>query len=140
MIDPIEALISHALTDPGLVALVGDRISIRHKFGKGGWAMGDKALTLRWDGGDVDVYQEEQHPRIEARCYGESFYEAGKVYLALVAWTRNLGRKQIQTSEGMALIYRALMASSPTMFIDPDLGAEIYLVFLEAAVAELATA
>ena len=142
MIDPVEALISLALTDAGLAALVGDRISLRHKFGagQGDWPLGSKALTFRWDSGNADPYIEVQTPRIEARCYGESFYEAGKVYQALVAWSRSVDRLQVETANGMALVYYALMDSAPGMFIDPDLGAETLLVFMEAAVAEPATA
>jgi hypothetical protein len=137
VIDPVEAVIALALLDPGLAAEVGDRIALR--WAKE-WGVGSKGLTLRWDGGAPDLNCEVQNPRLEARCYGGSFYEAGQVYRALAAWSRSVERELVETSEGQALVYSVLMASEPSMFIDPNTAAETLLVFLEASVAEPATA
>jgi hypothetical protein len=138
VIDAVEALIALALTDPGLQEQVGDRIALRQKFGKepGDWPVASKALTLRWDGGEPDLYIEVQKPRVEVRCYGQTFYEAGQVYRALVAWTRALDRRAVQTSQGQALVFFVLMSSAPSMFVDPDTSGEVMLAFLECSVAE----
>ena len=139
MIDPLEAILELAAKDAGVTELVEDRIAVTHEFGSE-WEIPSKALCIRRDGGVPDLYTPRQKPRLEVRCYGESFHEASKVYQAMVVWLRSLdGRQLVQTSEGEALVYFLVSSSEPTMMVEDVINVPLFLFFCESAVAETAT-
>jgi hypothetical protein len=98
--------------------------------------MPSKALTLNYDGGTPELYVKKQAPRLEARNYGESKAEAGRVYGRLVEICRALVRVRVALPGGNALVYRLHPESGPSALRDPDLNIDYIMVFLTAAVAE----
>jgi len=139
IIDPLEAVIEYVRRDSDLSALIGERVAGRHKFGDG-WALPSKAMTLRYDGGPVDLYTERQTLRLEGRFYGERQSEAAKVWGRFNDLTRTAERKTVQTSTGTALIYWVKPTSAPSALYDPDLRMDYLLQFFDVAVHELAVA
>ncbi len=140
IIDPLKAVIAYALADPAGQPLLNGRIASDHHFGDlapDGWPQPSKALTLNYDGGLPQIYLPKQTPRLEARCYGESKAEAGRVYRWLIGLSRSLMRVRAVTDDGAALIYRLLPDSGPSALRDPDLNIDYIMVFLTAAVAEV---
>ena len=135
MVDPLEAVLEYLRANADLRDLVDDRIASKHQFGSG-WAIPCKALQIQYDGGAADIYTPRQVLRLEARCYGESQYEAARVYAALAAATRVAGRETAMTTGGRALLYWLALDSGPVAFRDPDVEVDAVLVFLKTAVAE----
>lgn len=136
MIDPIEALIAIMARDADLNALVDGQIAERHKFGDG-WDIPSAAIQVQVDGGDPDLSCTQwQRLRIEVRCYGATRPNAMAVYLAVVAFTRQMHREVVATSNGTALVYYFLMDSGPSLLIEEDTGIDFVLVYARLAVAE----
>ncbi len=136
MIDALEALIELLYADADLNAVVSGRIAPRHKFGDG-WPIPCQALQVQYDGGDAELYVEWQRPRIEFRCYGATYVEAGAVYRALVAVCRKTRRRVVETSVGAGLIYWVNLISGPSFLQEPDVSKVMMtLVYGELAVAE----
>jgi len=136
MIDALEAVIVHLLTDADLNVLTNARVAAKHKFGDG-WTIPSKAVQIRYDGGLPDLDVQWQQPRLEARCYGENQVEAGRVYRELVRITRNTQRARAETGDGYGLIYWLLPTSGPSLIVDPDTNTDAVLFFLKAAVSEV---
>lgn len=137
MIDPLEAVVQYVRRAADINVLTGGQVAAKHKFGDG-WPVPSKAITLRANGGPVDLYTERQLMRLDARMYGESQWEASRVYRELVTLTRNTTRAKAETTDGNALIYWLVPRSAPSQLYDRELKMDYILVFLEAAVAEVA--
>ena len=139
MIDPLEAVISYLLNDADLAVLTGARIAGKHQFG-GNWATPSKALRLRLDGGEPEQYETTQIIRIEAICYGESPYEARRVWRRLVTISRIKGRRVVDNlSDGNAVLYWFNRLSGPSQIKEPDIDVDAILTFFGAAVSEVST-
>lgn len=142
MIDPLAAVMSRVASDADLNLLTSGRIAAKHKYALPAtdstrWPTPSKALVLSYgSGSDVDRDTGRQLPRIEARCYGESEYEAGRVYRAVIAITRRDDRVTAVTGDGTALIYWLLADGPPSIAFDVDVQLDMVLVALVAAVAE----
>lgn len=140
-IDPLAAIIRHALDDGDLSALVEGRVAEKHKYGlpSGGWTRPQKAVVIRPDPGGVPDLDGLMHVgRYEARCYGERPAEAMRVYLALLNLCQNTTRAVVSTGGGNALIYWVVADSSPASLIDPDVEVDMQLVYIRAAVSQQA--
>lgn len=135
MIDPLEAVVQYIRRFADLNTLTAGQVAAKHKFGDG-WEIPSKAITLRVNGGPVDLYTERQIYRMDARMWGESPWEAGRVYRAFVGMTRSMTRAKVETTDGNALIYWVVPRSSPSQLYDQELKMDYVLIFLEAAVAE----
>ncbi len=142
MIDPLAAIIALLYANANLNALTAGRIAAKHKFALPEtdplrWVNPSKALQVTLaPGADVDLDSARQLPRLEARCYGESEFEAAKVYQALVEATRTDDRAVIDTGAGKALIYWLLMDGSASFLFDAELEIDTVMAPLRAAVAE----
>ncbi len=142
MIDPLAACIALLYADADLNLLTSQRIAAKHKFALPEtdplrWPNPSKALQLTLSpGGEVDLDAPRQLVRLEARCYGESEFEASKVARALIDATRTYDRTVIDTGDGRALIYWLLMDGSPSFAFDADLGIDTVVAPLRATVAE----
>lgn len=142
MIDPMETVIAHALRDADLRAVVADRIAAAHKYGNGWTPPADagatpcEALTIRLDGGPVDLYTTTQMPRLEFSAWGRTKYDCTQVYKAVVALSRNTRRVVVPTTDGNALLYYLVLVSAPTFSRDLDVDAERLMWFMQAMVAE----
>lgn len=139
MIDPTEAVIQYLLDDAPLAALVSGRIATRQQYGER-WQLPDRALQVRMDGGQPELYVEDHIIRLECRAYGESHYEANKIWTRMVTISRALARTTTVTSQGTALVRTLLMDTVPSMLHDPDLDVDFLLWFMTARVAETAVA
>jgi hypothetical protein len=144
MIDPLEAVIRLCKETSGLNTITGGRIDDRHHYGQdsGDWAQNDKALTLMPVGGPSDNYLQVQAFQMDAYCYGDTFYEAGRVFKELRLMTPAHRRVVAIDAETNALIYFVVIVSQLRRFLDdearPNGGMPCYLVQLSAEVAEQA--
>ena len=139
MIDPMSAALRALQADGDLRDLVAGRIAERHRFGMDvdPWSFPSKALQISLSSGGVpELSIAWQRPKLDVVCFGESPAEASRVYLALVAATRAIGRTIVHTSMGDALVYWLLIDGSPQAAYDPDLGIDTILVSLDMAVSE----
>lgn len=141
IVDPLEAIIGAMKAHAALNSITGGRIDDRHHYGQesGDWAQNARGLTVGFIGGAADLYLPTQKTQLEARCYGDTYYEAGKVYRELVAFCRNT-RQRVTVTEGLALIYYCVIRGQPRRFMDdeirPNGGMPCYLLQMEADVAE----
>lgn len=141
-IDPLEAVIKLAKADTALNTVTGGRIDNRHHYGQdaGDWAQNAQSLVMFPAGGLPDLYQAAQRIQLEARCYGDTFFEAGAVLAKLVDFTRIDYRRTVTTSAGKALVYFVILRGQPRQFLDEEIrpvgGMPAYQVILEALAAE----
>jgi hypothetical protein len=141
-IDPLEAVIKLAIADSALDTITGGRIDNRHHYGQdsGDWAQNAKSLIIQPAGGLPQLDLPIQRLQLEARCYGDTYYEAGKVYKKLADFTRQNQRRTVTTADGKALVYFVIIRGQPRQFLDeearPNGGMPAYQVILEAQIAE----
>ena len=89
-IDPYEALITLAQSDTDLTAVVGTQINVWHRYGQdvGDWPQNSQSLVLRPFAGEFHTDDQAtvawSRPVIEARCYGQSPYDCGQVWMQLM--------------------------------------------------------
>lgn len=142
-INPLEAVIKLALADSALATATGSRIDSRNRYGQdtGDWALDAASLVVFPAAGQP--YLDEagvQNLQLEARCYADTYFEAGQVLAKLVDFTRHNERRTVTTSTGKALVYYVTMNQQPRQIIDeearPNGGMPAYQVFLMARVAE----
>ena len=141
-VDPIEALVALAKADTALNTITGGRVDDRHRYGQrnGDWSQTDKALTFQAIGGPSLLDDFWQRIQVQARCYGDTPYQAGQVYKKLVDFTRR-NRRTVTVTEGKALINYVIPLAEARFILDedarPEGGMPAYLVNLEALVSEL---
>ena len=142
MIDPLAAIIALLVSDADLALLIEGRVAEKHKYALPEtdvlrWPNPSKALTVQdAGGGTTDLDTPRQLPMLDARCYGESEYEAKRVYRALISITRQYERAVVETGDGKALIYYLLPNGQPRADYDAALEIDSLIVPLRAAVAE----
>jgi hypothetical protein len=144
-IDPYEALVALAAADAGLVAQCGAQIDIWHHYGQdvGDWPLTSKSLVFVPTGGELDADSPFARPSFEVRCYGDSPYDCGQVWRALVAWTvEHNERRTVTVTEGKALVQFVLPLPGegmPRLLFDEDIrpngGMPYYSVLMRAEVA-----
>jgi len=102
VVDPLEAVIALARADSALSTAVGARIDNRHHYGQSGsdWTLDAKSLVLNALSGVPQLYVNVQKPQIEARIYGDTFYDAGRVYNKLVDFMRVNERRTVAVTGG----------------------------------------
>lgn len=143
MIDPLAVVIAHLEGESAITDIVGAQIAARHKFalpqaGRS-WAVsaGVGALVVRYaPGAEVHLAVSVQTVRLEARCYGVSEDEAGALWRALAAVSRETNRASVATSDGTGLLYWLLADGSPVFELDPDLRVPAIVQSLRAQVHE----
>lgn len=135
MIIAQEAAIQLMKQDHGLNELVEQRIADKHRFGNG-WSVPCKAVQVRADGGPTELYVEVQRQRLEIICYGESHYEALRVFSELQSVCRRTVKQEVSTWQGKGLVYWLNLVSAPSAWRDEEIGVDAILVFAEIAVAE----
>ncbi|MBX3056928.1 MAG: hypothetical protein KF770_10690 [Anaerolineae bacterium] len=141
MIDAVEAVINLAKNHSGLTAVTGGRIDIRHRYGQdaGDWPLNSRALILSPVGGLDAADPTVQRAAIEARCYGDTYYDAGLVYRELRALCKQT-RRAAHTGASLALVYYLVIRGNLRRMMDdeirPNGGMPAFQVILETAVAE----
>lgn len=84
MIDIHSALRTHLLVASDLKTLLGgDHVYWPELPASLSSSMPRKAVSFRFGGGSTDRYLHAQQARLAVRCWGESSYEAMRVYRAL---------------------------------------------------------
>lgn len=142
-VDPLEAILNLCKNDSGLYDITSGQIDNQHHYGQdaGDWALDSNALVLTPTGGPPQLYVQVQKVQLEARCYGNTPYDAGKVYRYLQAVTRSDQRRTVQVTEGTALVYYFVPRGQMRLDYDEEVrplgGMPFYSVQLEAEVAEL---
>lgn len=139
-VDPYEAVIKLAQADIDLASLTGNRIAQQHKYGQnaGDWALNAASLVFRPVGGLPEVYIGWQRVQIEAMAYADTPYQCGRVYRALINFTRQ-PRRVVTVTEGLALVYYVLPRANARLLMDDSIrpaGMPAYLTLIEAAVNE----
>lgn len=141
MIDPLEAVLNHAKADTALDTVTNSQIDDRHHYGQDGgdWALNSQSLTLTPVGGPAYIDGPVHRFQMDARCYGDTLYEAGAVYRALRDLTKQV-RRVVTTGQGDALIYYFVFRGDMRRIIDeeirPNGGLPGYQIIMEAMVAE----
>lgn len=143
MIEPLEAVLNLAKAHTGLNTITGGRIDDRHHYGQdsGDWALNTQSLTLTPIGGVAYIDGHVHRFQLEARCYGDTYYEAGEVYRQLRDLSKRV-RRSVATNDGadLALVYYLVFRGNWRRILDqeirPNGGMPGYQVILEAAVAE----
>lgn len=141
MIDAVEAVINLAKNHHGLMVVTDGRIDIRHRYGQdaGDWPLNSRSLVLSPAGGVDAVDPTVQRVAIEARCYGDTYYDAGQVYRELRLLCKQV-RRAAHTGGGLALVYYLVIRGNLRRMMDeevrPNGGIPVFQVILETAVAE----
>jgi hypothetical protein len=141
-IDPLEAVIKLAIADTALNTATGGRIDNRHHYGQdaGDWALTASSLIIFPAAGLPQLDLPVQAGQYLANCYGDTYFEAGKVFKKLQDFCRHNERRTVTTLAGKALVYFVILRGQPRQFLDeearPNGGMPAYQVILEAQVAE----
>lgn len=141
MIDAQAIVIQYLKTKSG--DLGTSQIAAKHRFNEtGGWAADTSGIVIRPDGGQVDLYQAVQVPRLEVRLYGEEPSAINSLYAALVVVMRATSRVAVSLPDAGVdgLLQYLLPVSGLSVLNDIDINKEFGLVFLEALVNETAVA
>lgn len=125
-----------------LNTITGGRISDRHRYGQqtGAWSQTAQSLTVIPIGGPSMLDDYWQQIQLQARCYGDTPYQAGQVYKKLVDFMRQ-ERRTVTVTEGKALINYVIPLSEARLILDedarPEGGMPAYLVNIQSQVSEL---
>lgn len=143
MIEPLEAVLNFCKAHTGLNTITGGRIDDRHHYGQdnGDWALNTQALTLTPIGGTAYIDGHVHVFQIDARCYGDTYYEAGEVYRELRDLSKRVRRSvAVNNAADLALVYFLVFRGNLRRILDeeirPNGGMPSYQVILEASVAE----
>lgn len=122
-VDPLEAVIKLAAADSALNSATGGRIANRHRYGQqtGDWPLTAAALILIPAGGLARTRLNVFETQIEARAYGDTFYNANAVALALRNWSRSVAKTVIAVTGGDALVYRVTVDANGRAMIDDNI-------------------
>ena len=140
MIDPLEVVLNLAKTTTALASATGGRIDDRHHYGQdtNDWAQNATGLTITPIGGIPIIDLPVSRFQMDARCYGDTFYEAGTVFRELVQMTP-AHRRLVTVTEGVALVYYVVVVGQLRRILDeevrPNGGMPCYLVQLQAEIA-----
>lgn len=143
MIEPLEAVLNLCKAHTALNNVTGGRIDDRHHYGQdtGDWALDAQSLTLMPTGGLAYIDGHVHVFQIDARCHGDTYFEAGEVYRQLRDLTKRV-RRSVATNSGadLALVYYLVIRGNLRRILDeeirPNGGMPGYQVILEASVAE----
>jgi hypothetical protein len=136
MIDPIEAVIAHLKSDADLVALVGDRIDTKHRYG-GAWdRTADAALVITPSSGAVELYAPMQDLELELLAYAPTQHDAMLVWLRLIELSRSTDRAAVTVTGGDGLVYSLTQGSGPSLLYDDGVGMDFVFCLFIARVGE----
>jgi hypothetical protein len=133
VIDPAEAIINYLRQNSALTDLVNDRISTKWQAQ---WKVGQSALTVRLDGGPVDLYVPRYLVVLDLRCYAESQVKAMQIWRALLTLSQRTTRARVATQSGSALIYYLHPTASPSFLYDPTLVTDFVFCPFRADIAQ----
>lgn len=144
-VDPFEAVIALAQRDGDLRHETNEgQIDLWHHYGQdeNDWPLNSKSLTLTpVPGVPPQLHDRVQRLAFEARCYGNTPYDAGQVYMKLGHWLRTAERQVVEVTGGKALVYYVVPTTSPRFGMEEKLrpggGMPYYAVPLKAEVSEL---
>jgi len=143
-VDPFEALVTLAQQNSGLADETGGRIDVMHHYGQdaGDWPLDAKSLVLTPVSGVPPILDDTvQRVGLEARCYGDTPFDAGRVYMRLVDWLRTAERVTVDVTGGTALVYYVIQTSSQRLALDDEVrpggGMPFYGIPLRAEISEL---
>lgn len=119
MQDVLAALIVHFKTVGAITALVSTRIFGGRLPEDEISDMPRKCIVLRYSGGYESFRtHREQQPRVLIFCYGEDYYEAGKVDGAVADALIAIGRLDVNNT----LIHSVGYSGGPRQIVEPDSG------------------
>ncbi len=139
--DPVEALVVYLRADAEVAAMVVGRVYGAELPPQEAAQMPRKAVVVTAAGGGATgpgarSYLPLGTVRMDVRCYGETQYEAMKVWRAVHRALKRLGR-QVQ---GQALVHAVYEEAGPLQTREPEVGWPLVLSVWEALVAEMAIA
>jgi hypothetical protein len=133
VIDPAEAIINYLREDATLFDLVNERIATKWQPK---WKVGKSALTVRLDGGPVDLYVPRHLVVLDLRCYAESQVKAMQIWRAILTLSQRTTRARVATQNGIALIYYLHPTASPSFVYDPTLVTDFVFCPFRADIAQ----
>jgi len=162
-VDPYEALINLARTDPSIMGVCGvynpapplgdgawlrTQVDMRHRYGQENedvydgprWAQDSQGLTFTPSGGSPELDVRVQAITFEARCYGDTVKDAADVYKALMELCRVNEQRVVPVTGGSALVYWARPLTGPRSIVEPEVrpngGMPCWVVQIKAEVSE----
>jgi hypothetical protein len=140
MIDPVEVCIQ-AIKSAAPTLAGGQVASKNHYVGAdssdpGLWPVNTEGISMRLDGGQVELYLPVHDIRLEVRCFGNDQPGAMALLITFQQLARTLQRKMVEVSGGTALLYFMVPESGPSLLYDADLGKDFSLQFFHAKVHE----
>lgn len=139
--DPIEALVAYLRADPQVAALTAGRVYGAELPLQEAALMPRKALVVTAAGGGAvgpgaRSYLAVGTVRMDVRCYGETQYEAMRVFRAVHGALKGLRRHP----QGPMLLHAAYEEAGPLQTREPEVGWPLVLSVWEVLVAEMAIA
>lgn len=124
-LDPYEILVTAARDDGDIFAAVGTRCDLWHQYGgdPGDWSLTASSLIFVPSGGAMNQDTVSLTPQVEARCYGDSPFACGQVWLALLKFSskHNPARRVVTVTNGDGLLYRVNVLTQPQLLFDEDI-------------------
>lgn len=139
--DAVVALVAYLRADTQVAALAAGRVYGAELPPQEAAQMPRKAVVVTAAGGGTTgpgarSYLPLGTVRVDVRCYGETQYEAMKVWRAVHGALKRLGR----CPQGEALLHAAYEEAGPLQTREPEVGWPLVLSVWEALVAEMAIA
>lgn len=124
--DPFEVLVTAARADGDVRSAVSDRCDIWHRYGQdpGDWPLIASSLIFVPAGGQMSQDSVSVTPLVEARCYGDTPFDCGQVWQALLKFSAKsdtTARRVVAVTGGSGLLYRVNALSHPTLLFDEDI-------------------
>ena len=122
MSDPVAAIVALLKADAGVSALVSTRVFGEELPQAQAADMPRKGVVIRSAGGVSPVGGTLRHTgrRVDAICWGETPYEAGRINRAVFCALKEVRRERIALDAGAVLIHWIEDASGPLSLRDAD--------------------
>ncbi len=133
MIDPLETILAYFRHDATLMDLLNERIATKWQPD---WRVGHAALTVRLDGGTVDLFVKHHLVTLDLRCYGKSQIAAMLLWREILLLSQRTVRTPVVTQEGNALIYYLHPLAPPTFLYDPQINSDFVFCPFRADIAQ----
>ncbi len=139
--DAVAALVAYLRADAEVAGLVMGRVCGAELPPQEAAQMPRKAVVVAASGGSsigpgARSYLPVGLMQVDVRCYGETQYEAMRVFRAVHGALKRLGRRP----QGEALLHAAYEGAGPLQTREPDVGWPMVLAVWQLLVAEMAIA
>ncbi len=134
IVDPLEVFLVYLRACAELVGLTASRIAAKHHFGAGenAWALDEAAVVARLDGGNPTITVSKISQDLDVRFYAPSQIKQTEMWRIVGQYIRTRRRVNVDTQNGVALLYFVNPTSQPAFLYDDDLQLDFMFVLLHA--------